>query len=86
MDVVLAKHFALYDAKAIQTQLSIDLNSTQQSILALCMDGSISLDMLVRKVGLQMSVILEALTMLEMYGLVFQPNPGEYQYAQRIAK
>jgi len=86
MDVLLAKHFVLYDAKTIQTQLSIDLNPVQQSILALCMDGSISLDMLIRKADLQMSVALEALTMLEMYGLVFQPNPGEYQYAQRIAK
>gem|GEM_PF-3452743 len=86
MDVVLAKHFALYDAQAIHTQLSIDLNTTQQSILALCMDGSISLDMLMRKANVQMSEALEALTMLEMYGLVFQPNPGEYQYAQRIAK
>lgn len=86
MDVVLAKHFTLYDAQAIHTQLSIDLNATQQSILALCMDGSISLEMLMRKADLQMTEALEALTMLEMYGLVFQPNPGEYQYAQRIAK
>jgi predicted Rossmann fold nucleotide-binding protein DprA/Smf involved in DNA uptake len=86
MDVVLAKHFALYDAQAIHTQLSIDLNSIQQSILALCMDGSISLELLMRKANLQMSEALEALTMLEMYGLIFQPNPGEYQYAQRIAK
>ncbi len=86
MDVVLSKHFALYDAKTIHTQLSIDLDATQQSILALCMDGSISLDMLMRKLDLPMSATLEALTMLEMYGLVFQPNPGEYQYAQRIAK
>lgn len=86
MDVVLAKHFALYDAQAIHTQLLIDLNSIQQSILALCMDGSISLELLMRKANLQMSEALEALTMLEMYGLIFQPNPGEYQYAQRIAK
>jgi DNA processing protein len=86
MDLVLAKHFVLHDAKAIHTQLSIDLDPIQQSILALCMDGSISLEMLMHKVDLPMSAALEALTMLEMYGLVFQPNPGEYQYAQRIAK
>lgn len=86
MDVLLAKHFVLYDAKTIQTQLSIDLDPVQQSILALCMDGSIWLEMLMRKADLPMSAALEALTMLEMYGLVFQPNPGEYQYAQRIAK
>jgi len=86
MDVLLSKYFVLHDAKVVQTQLSVDLDPVQQSILALCMDESISLDMLMRKADLQMTVVLEALTMLEMYGLVFQPNPGTYQYAQRIAK
>lgn len=86
MDIVLAKHFVLHDANAIHTQLSIDLDPIQQSILALCIDGSVSLEMLVHQVNLPMSVVLESLTMLEMYGLIFQPNPGEYQYAQKIAK
>jgi len=85
VDTMLNTHFSRLDAARQVAQLPLDLDDVQMTIVRLCMDKDRSLDALSAETGKEMSVLLEALTMLEIYGLVTQSSPSIYCCAQKIA-
>lgn len=85
VDAMLKSHFSPLDADKQVEQLPADLSDLQMRIVRLCMDKEWTLDALSVETAEETSVLLEALTMLEMYGLVTQSSPSVYRCAQKIA-
>ena len=83
---VLSQHFHALAIQETEISTTMQLDPLQQDILRLCMDMPMTLEILVHHTQSDMTLLLHALTMLEMYGLILQSHPGEYRCAQKIAK
>ena len=82
----MSQHFHALAIQETEISTTMQLDPLQQDILRLCMDMPMTLEILVHHTQSDMTLLLHALTMLEMYGLILQSHPGEYRCAQKIAK
>lgn len=69
---MLAHHFQPRHAQEISVSTDIVLSDIQRSILQLCAHDHMTIDGLLSQISTDVSGLLEALTVLEMYGLVMQ--------------
>jgi DNA processing protein len=86
VDTILSRHFAYTGGMDIVTPVSLSLPGLEQDILHLCVAADMGLEQLCASTGKDVSALLEALTMLEMHGLILQSAPNVYRSAQKIAK
>lgn len=83
---VLSHHFSSKNLQEVSVPTHISLDDLQQNILQLCTSQAMTIQSFLSVLSVDMAWLLEALTMLEMYGLVMQGSPWEYRCTQKIAK
>ena len=85
MESVLARHFDAVSS-SVTVSGSISLDPLQEKIVALCTQSEMSLVELIEQSDTDAAQVLQALTGLEIHGLVVQSAPDIYRCAQKIAK
>lgn len=85
--VMLDAHYSPVNNSATITSIQdLSLDPLQQTILQLCADGDMTLAQISQHTTQAPQLLLEAISMLEMYDLLYQSSPSVYRIAQKIAK